>query len=158
MSSNGGPNVSNNRRGIRIDPDSPSGLSWSTGKHAGCLNKRGYWVVQLNKRQERAHRVVFCLHAEIPLSAIDGLEVDHKDQNKANNDPSNLRLATRSQNACNVSMYGNNCGHKNVYLTKYGTYRVNVSGQHRGTFKTLEEACVVAENVRSTVHGEFASA
>lgn len=148
--------MSNNRRALFIDRSSPSGISWDSGRHAGTLNKRGYWVVQVNGKQERAHRVVFCLHHGIPMSDIDGWEIDHKDQNKANNSPDNLRKATRSQNAQNVKCYGNNSGHKGVYLTKYGTFRVNVSGVHRGTFKTLEEAVAASDEARKE-HGEFAS-
>jgi len=58
------------------------------------------------------HRVIWELKkGEIP----EGLEVEHKDQNGLNNQISNLRLANRSENACNIAKYKNNTsGYKGI--------------------------------------------
>lgn len=45
------------------------------------------------------HRLVYeAFNGEIP----DGLEIDHIDRNKHNNNPDNLRLVTRSENMTNI--------------------------------------------------------
>ena len=51
------------------------------------------------------HRFIWELkYGEIPT----GLEVEHIDQNRLNCKISNLRLATHSENACNITKYKNN--------------------------------------------------
>lgn len=139
-----------------LNRNSPSGLSWPNGKVAGCLNKRGYWVVQVDGRQQRAHRIVYALTYGISMGELDGVEVDHKDRVKGNNDPTNLRTATRSQNARNVDARGNS-GLKGCYVTRYGTFRCNVDGIHFGTFKTIFEAACVLRRMQAIRHEEFAA-
>ena len=52
----------------------------------------------IKKKTYAVHRIIWIIHkGEIP----EGMEVDHKDRNRANNYLGNLRLLTHSQNIRN---------------------------------------------------------
>lgn len=91
------------RCALAPDTNSPSGLAWKrplanrvkARGAAGTLGKDGYWSVQVKGKKLAAHRVLWwLLNGEIPS----GLCIDHIDGDRGNNNPENLRLATRSQN------------------------------------------------------------
>ena len=88
--------------------------------------------------------------------------VDHKDGNRSNDKPYNLRAATRSQNNKNVKKRKNNTtGYKGVsFKKKLGKYQVlvQVNGKniYFGVYSDLEEAAKVARKAREELHGEFA--
>lgn len=82
-----------------------------------------------------AHRVIWYIHhGLIPK----GKEIDHIDRNKLNNDITNLRLVTRSQNCHNMDTSG-------VYLDKrnnswYSCISHNGKQRRIGTFDSPEQA------------------
>ena len=116
----------------------------------------GYYTITLHKNCKAKvfyiHRLV-ALHY-IPL--IDGKnQVDHIDQNKTNNDISNLRWVNNGENQINKGVPKNNkCGHKNISLTKYNTYVVHIMRNkkcvYQKNFKTLEEAIIGRDNYFET--------
>ena len=69
------------------------------------LNEKAdnYTEVQLNKKRDRVHRIVWQLsnNANIP----DGMVIDHIDNNKGNNLPSNLQLTTYTVNVTKDRKY-----------------------------------------------------
>lgn len=68
-----------------------------TQQVAGSSTANGYRQVKIGKRVYLGHRLVWLLaHGEWPAT-----DLDHLDGNRRNNAPSNLRLATASQNAQN---------------------------------------------------------
>lgn len=77
---------------------------WNKGRHDyknnkishGFIDSHGYMVFY-NKGQEiKAHRVIWeQYHGKIPKGYI----IHHKDENKLNNDISNLQLVTRAQHS-----------------------------------------------------------
>jgi len=77
---------------------------------------------------------------------VGGLEVDHIDQNKLNNQRSNLRVVSSQQNSFNQGVFSSNTsGHKGVYWNKdvckwraYITF--NLKTHHLGYFDHIEEA------------------
>jgi AP2 domain./HNH endonuclease. len=106
----------------------------------------------------KKQRTVF-MHREI-MSPPKGMEVDHIDGNKLNNQDDNLRVCTRSQNQQNKSVQNNNAsGYKGV-SKKRGKYMASIKLNGRivyiGTFDTPEEAAHARDNKAKELHGEFA--
>lgn len=91
----------------KIDPASPTGLAWSdkpnytrvvVGNPAGTMlnskTQKSYWVINSNKKQYKAHRVVMCLHLGRDITETE--IVTHVDGNPLNNKTDNLMLTTRA--------------------------------------------------------------
>ena len=88
--------------------------------------------------------------------------IDHKDGVRNNNSIINLRPATISENSRNRLIHRNKqLGHKNIYLTKCNTYKVEIridkGISYVKTHKTLPPAIEDADRVRLLYFGEFAN-
>ena len=84
------------------------------GTEAGCFHKHsGYYVVRVNNKLLKVHRIMYEMrHGKIP----DGMEVDHVDHNRANNDDANHRIVTHRDNTKNVTRrISNSSGCTGVY-------------------------------------------
>lgn len=127
----------------------------STGKPYSYGNHdKGYKVIYLKRKKLYVHRVLWVLtYGDIP----DGYMVDHIDGDKANNELSNLRLATNSQNLMNRVGWKQDGLPKGVYKYKTGfTCRVTKDGKHHTKCcTTLEEATEWVKEKRRELHGEF---
>lgn len=128
------------------------------GAVGGWENGGGYLCVDVNRKSYRAHRIVFAMvNGRWPCG-----DVDHKDGNRANNRPSNLREATRSENLRNQKIRPDNkSGFKGVsFYSKGKKWRsyCNVGRKqiHLGYFDSLSEAVEAARAGREKHHGEFA--
>jgi hypothetical protein len=84
------------------------------GERAGCFHEE-YRCVKIDGKEYKEHRLIFFyLNGFWPNDRL-----DHKDENKANNHPSNLREADNSQNQSNRGKQKNNTsGYKGVYWYK----------------------------------------
>ncbi len=96
------------------------------------------------------------------LKVPKGFFIDHIDNNGLNNQKSNLRLCTPSQNGFNVKKYKTNTsGYKGIVSIKSGRWSARISINNKrinlGNFNTKEEAyksyCEAAKKYR----GEFAN-
>ncbi len=100
------------------------------------------------------------LHRAI-LSAPAEMEVDHRDGDGLNNCRSNLRMATRTQNSCNVKRRASNSsGYKGACWDKRRSawvahIRVNGVQTHLGRFDTAEAAHQAYVDASARMHGEF---
>lgn len=98
------------------------------------------------------------------VGTLPGMVTDHIDGDTLNNRRSNLRGCTRSQNAANSRMKGNNpCGLKGVAEDKRNNVptwsaRLTKDGKklYLGSFRTPEEAHAAYCAAAIKYHGEFA--
>lgn len=115
-----------------------------------------YAVREVGKRSERK---TIHLH-RLLMGFPEGLEVDHIDCNGLNNRRSNLRTATRGQNARNVKRANKNkSGYRGVYQNKAGSYCAQIRARkqyyHLGTFGTPQEAHAAYAAASKELHGEY---
>ena len=88
------------------------------GYRAGCLDKtNGYRKLQIQGRPYMEHNIIWFLEkGQWPLH---NMFIDHIDRNKLNNDISNLREVTVSENTKNHGGYSTNTsGHTGVQYNK----------------------------------------
>lgn len=91
-----------------------------------------------------------------------GVEIDHIDGNRLNNQKSNLRFATSAQNKINRGpRKDNKSGYKGVSWHKQRncwTARIMVDGfyKHLGLFKDIKEAAQAYDYNAIKYHGEYA--
>jgi hypothetical protein len=89
------------------------------------------------------------------------LRTDHKDGNGLNNQRSNLREATGSQNQCNTGPRGGSSRFKGVSWDRAtGNWRANIQidgkGRNLGRFADEEAAARAYDSAAAWFHGEFA--
>ena len=81
------------------------------------------------------------------------MEVDHINRNRLDNRKANLRVATRQQNAQNVSARGGSSEHRGVHWAKHANKwcaqgRVDGKTHHLGLFEDEQDAADAASNWR----------
>jgi phage-related minor tail protein len=135
-------------------------------KYKWRMNKRGYactsvWLKGTGKG------TVLLMH-RLVLNTPKGMDTEHRDQNKLNNQKSNLRVATRSQNMMNVIRKNNPAAHskykgvsklnrpnlKNKWLAYI---RMDYKMHYFGYYATQEEAAHVYNQAAEQLFGDFAS-
>ena len=95
-----------------------------------------------------------------PCDDMYKLYVDHIDGNKLNNDLSNLRWATPSDNARNSIWKTGKSGYRGVhYLKRDGTYRASITlngkTKHLGVYINKEDAAREYDRACILYHGKF---
>lgn len=76
------------------------------GELAGYKRPDGYWQTKIHRMYYKNHRIIYALHyGELPPP---DMEIDHRDRDKSNNDPSNLVLVSHRDNCNNVGMRSDN--------------------------------------------------
>src|SRR5215467_6451852 len=110
------------------------------GREPGSIDKDGYRTIMIDGVNYFAHRLAWLyMFGRWPNN-----DIDHIDLNKSNNQLSNLREATRSQNMQNGSLrIDNTTGRKGVspFRGKYrATVKKNGKHFHLGIFDTVDEA------------------
>lgn len=104
------------------------------------------------KRNIMMHRVI--------LNCPDGMQTDHIDGNRLNNQKNNLRICTQSQNEINKGRRETNIsGYKGVsYHDKYIKARISCGGKqyHLGYFPDLISAAKAYDVKARELFGEYA--
>ncbi len=128
------------------------------GMQAGYFHEAsGYWFLKLDGVVYRQHVLIwFMLYGEWAPRLV-----DHKDRNRGNNRPSNLRKATESQQRQNKSMRNDNTsGHRGVYLHACGKYGAEVWVEGKkiwlGLHVSKESAAEASRIARIQHFGAFA--
>ena len=128
------------------------------------ITVKGYITRNVKKDNGKWTRAY--MHKDI-LKVPDGFEVEHADQNKANNQKSNLRAATRSQNMANVRRAQKDGAHSKYKgvskLTGRGLkkpwlsyIKVEYKMYYNGYYSTEEEAAHTYNQFAEQIYGEFA--
>ena len=126
------------------------------GSVAGSLTTYGYIKIKVDGRFYRAHRLAWIyVHGVWPSK-----DLDHKDENKANNRLKNLREASSSQNGFNVGIRTHNTtGFKGVCHHSGGKFqasaKLNGKRTHLGLFITAELASEAYQAFAKANHGDF---
>ena len=121
----------------------------------GC----GYFLVCIDSIRFKAHRVIYAIANRVDPKT---LMVDHADGNTRNNNPSNLRLATASENAVNFkgarsdSRHGArgvtwNSGNKKWEVTVFK----NGERKFLGLFADKSDAIKASYSARISAFGNF---
>lgn len=125
-----------------------------------CAARSGNLVYAISDQSSRGGKAIR-MHRVI-IGAPKGIEVDHIDGDSLNNRKSNLRLATRAQNAKNCRRPINNkSGYKGVYFHKAsGKWLAQISANGKrvyiGCFDAPELAHAAYLRAAEKLHGEFA--
>lgn len=118
----------------------------------GCItNNTPYKCIKINKKNYFNHRVIYKLHN--PDWDMDDEprknQIDHIDQNKLNNDITNLRVVSPQQNCFNKTCKGYWCD------KRYNTYQVYITtnGERKiYNVKTEEEAIKLRAELKIKYH------
>lgn len=129
-----------------------------SGEEVGTLTKQGYRRVNIAGRFYLAHRVIYSMAvSDIP----DGMQIDHVNGDVLDNRPSNLRIATHSQNNQNSSTARGRTGVRGVNMYR-GKYRARIYADGKllrsKVFASLVEAAATRRRWMQELHGEFACA
>lgn len=146
---------------LEYDPDSGKiiwkgfrGNGVKPGTEAGYLNEEGYRVIQIRRKNYKAHRIAWVFtHGQWPK-----VHLDHIDGNPSNNRISNLRECTVAENQQNRGISKNNTSgfigvsfHK---LTNKWMARIRINGHLRyiGVFDNPEDASEAYLSAKAELH------
>lgn len=148
------------KKKLIYDPETGYFTRLSTGKIITRVvsKKKPYIQVFLDGKEYLGHRLAwFYMTGSWPQD-----EIDHEDLDKSNNRWSNLRPATRIQNASNIQRTKrNSSGYKGVHFNKRAkkfTAQIGFKNKlhYLGYFDSAEEAAQVYNDAAIRLHKEFA--
>lgn len=127
------------------------------GDYAGASNGSGYFVIRIDGRLYRSHRLAWLwTHGEWPPR-----DLDHINGCRWDNRLINLRIATNSQNQANQRRVRSTSGLKGVSRHPDGRWiaRIRVQGKaiHLGSFRCPHEAHAAYCRAADFYHGEYAN-
>lgn len=135
-----------------------TGSRCKMGDQAGSLHKAsGYRIVNIDGQKYRAHLLIWLmLYGEWRPR-----EIDHRDRDRSNNKPSNLRLASEAMQRGNAAVRSDSAsGKRGAHFHKAsGLFVAEVKCEgHRFVkyFHSMEEAADAAAAERLRVFGQFA--
>lgn len=131
----------------------------AAGQRAGWVNSNdGYVYVEIDKTAYKAHRLIWIWF----FGEIITPDVDHKNRDRSDNRITNLRPATRSQNATNRKKK-DSCTSKWVgvyWYERYGCWKAQINNgrvKHLGFFDDETDAAKAYNEAARKAFGEFAN-
>lgn len=132
----------------------PCGYVRKPGDTAGCIDAKGYFVVQIWGEKYKAHRIAWAMtHGEWP-----SLQIDHANLDRSDNRISNLRLATHAQNMQNCRARSEFKGVSRVGNRWKAGIQCNGEFVYLGLYKTPIEAHSAYSAAAIRLHKDFARA
>ena len=131
---------------------------------AGSISGRGYRQFSMRNVDLKFHCLTLARSLGIAFLGIDAnskLQVDHRDEDKLNDNISNLRIASSRENCHNVSITSRNTsGHRGVAWSKASgnwVVRIMFGGKNLnlGRFNDINEAAAVRKSAEIKYHGKF---
>lgn len=132
------------------------------GRKTGNKNGNGYIILKVDCYRFQAHQIAWLLvKGKWPKK-----DIDHIDGNRSNNSISNLREATKQQNAWNMKRKNgenikNTSGTKGVYFNKARKkWEVSIGVGRKiyiGLFSELSDAVLARKKSEKKYHKEYAS-
>lgn len=129
------------------------------GKVAGSKGQRGRIEIRIDGKSYLAHRLAWLfMTGHWPEN-----EIDHKDIDPSNNTFSNIREATRRQNAANKKPYPQNTsGYMGVTFSRssrkwMAMIKIDGKTTYLGVYKNIEDAANAYMEAAEKVHGAFVS-
>ncbi|RPI95541.1 MAG: hypothetical protein EHM40_03005 [Chloroflexi bacterium] len=150
--------LSQGKSAIVDDEDYEGLMRWKWGAH--YVRKYNEWSVVRSEHKLTGRKFIY-IHRQI-MNAPGGMEVDHKDGNRFNNQKSNLRLCSHQQNMFNrrpqkgsVSIYKGVSWHKG---NQKWQARITVSGKpiHLGYYGSEIEAAKTYDDSAIKYYGDYA--
>ena len=130
------------------------------GEPISSVDVHGYGRVKLNKQDYKIHRIIWAMaNGRDPGE----LEIDHRNRDKSDNRPQNLRVATSKQNKQNrvfipKGATGEICIFPSPARCKNKPYTVEVCRQYLGMYATLEQARAARDEYLALIRSEFSPA
>lgn len=128
----------------------------TAGRPAGWINDQGYRVIQVDRKNMRAHRLAWIYVNGDVLD--DSIDIDHVNGRPGDNRIVNLRLATVDENLQNLSRDKvNSSGVVGVYkVRKSGRWAAQITRMYKhyylGVYGTREEAYAAYLEAKSFLH------
>src|SRR6476659_34528 len=125
---------------LRYDPKTgifiwlgPTDRTKKAGARAGCLDSLGYWIIRIDGKNYKGHRLAWLyVYGKVPKY------LDHKNRNTASCRIADLREATHDQNMQNKKSWGRS-GYKGVRWKANG-WEAQIRNVYLGRFCTPQEA------------------
>lgn len=135
--------------------------SWViTGSKSKYVHVSRYIDVKYGKviQSMYLHKLIYCRARG--LQSTTGTQVDHKDRDRLNNQRTNLRMCTSSQNMGNVARKTiSKSGYRGVTFQKRSLKKpfvVHIAGKNIGYYSDKIEAAKAYDNAAKKRYGEFA--
>lgn len=143
-------------RGVLLRQRSHRG--YKRGEVCGTAMKGGHLQTCVNRKRYLVHRIIYFMATGVDPG---DMVVDHINGDPQDNRIGNLRLATKADNSRHKVKLAsvNRSGHRNVsWSNTWNCWLVSV--RRDGTSKTkhcktLEEAAIVAKELRQRLYGDF---